>query len=49
MLQSNPMWFASQPISPPKPPFHPRQFERCAVVENFGDQLMIEFGEETDS
>lgn len=37
------------PILPAKPPFHPRQFERCAVVGNSGDLLLTEFGEEIDS
>ncbi|KAL4577067.1 hypothetical protein LXL04_013168 [Taraxacum kok-saghyz] len=37
------------PMLPAKPPFHPRQFERCAVVGNSGDLLKTEFGEEIDS
>ncbi|XP_057530850.1 sialyltransferase-like protein 1 [Amaranthus tricolor] len=37
------------PILPAIPPFHPRQFERCAVVGNSGDLLLTEFGEEIDS
>uniref|UniRef100_A0A803LR39 Uncharacterized protein n=1 Tax=Chenopodium quinoa TaxID=63459 RepID=A0A803LR39_CHEQI len=37
------------PILPATPPFHPRQFERCAVVGNSGDLLLTEFGEEIDS
>ncbi|KAK9669837.1 hypothetical protein RND81_13G158000 [Saponaria officinalis] len=37
------------PILPAKPPFHPREFERCAVVGNSGDLLLTEFGEEIDS
>ncbi|KMT06849.1 hypothetical protein BVRB_6g151900 [Beta vulgaris subsp. vulgaris] len=36
------------PILPAKPPFHPRQFEKCAVVGNSGDLLLTEFGEEID-
>ncbi|KAL8153211.1 hypothetical protein V2J09_010971 [Rumex salicifolius] len=35
-------------ILPAKPPFHPRQFQRCAVVGNSGDLLKTEFGEEID-
>lgn len=34
---------------PAKPPFHPRQFRRCAVVGNSGDLLKTQFGEEIDS
>lgn len=37
------------PILPATPPFHPRQFERCAVVGNSGDLLLTEFGEDIDS
>ncbi|PWA67374.1 MALE GAMETOPHYTE DEFECTIVE 2 [Artemisia annua] len=37
------------PILPASPPFHPRQFEKCAVVGNSGDLLKTEFGEEIDS
>ena len=37
------------PMLPAKPPFHPRQFEKCAVVGNSGDLLKTEFGEEIDS
>ncbi|KAJ7971777.1 Sialyltransferase-like protein [Quillaja saponaria] len=36
-------------ILPAKPPFHPRQFRKCAVVGNSGDLLKTEFGEEIDS
>ncbi|OVA17374.1 Glycosyl transferase [Macleaya cordata] len=36
-------------ILPSKPPFHPRQFQSCAVVGNSGDLLKTEFGEEIDS
>ncbi|KAL3731080.1 hypothetical protein ACJRO7_028017 [Eucalyptus globulus] len=36
-------------ILPSNPPFHPRQFHRCAVVGNSGDLLKTEFGEEIDS
>ncbi|GMH24422.1 hypothetical protein Nepgr_026265 [Nepenthes gracilis] len=36
-------------ILPAKPPFHPLQFETCAVVGNSGDLLKTEFGEEIDS
>ncbi|KAL7190156.1 hypothetical protein ACSBR2_022436 [Camellia fascicularis] len=36
-------------LLPAKPPFHPRQFERCAVVGNSGDLLKTEFGREIDS
>ncbi|MCE3216592.1 purple acid phosphatase [Datura stramonium] len=36
-------------ILPAKPPFHPRQFRRCAVVGNSGDLLKTQFGEEIDS
>uniref|UniRef100_A0A0D3DYD9 Sialyltransferase-like protein n=1 Tax=Brassica oleracea var. oleracea TaxID=109376 RepID=A0A0D3DYD9_BRAOL len=36
-------------ILPAKPPFHPRQFHKCAVVGNSGDLLKTEFGEEIDS
>ncbi|KAI3837962.1 hypothetical protein MKX03_037029 [Papaver bracteatum] len=36
-------------LLPSTPPFHPRQFERCAVVGNSGDLLKTEFGEEIDS
>ncbi|XP_058092972.1 sialyltransferase-like protein 5 isoform X1 [Magnolia sinica] len=35
-------------ILPPKPPFHPRQFKKCAVVGNSGDLLKTEFGQEID-
>ncbi|XP_057982573.1 sialyltransferase-like protein 1 [Malania oleifera] len=35
-------------ILPSKPPFHPRQFHKCAVVGNSGDLLKTEFGEEID-
>ena len=35
-------------ILPAKPPFHPRQFRRCAVVGNSGDLLKTEFGKEID-
>lgn len=36
-------------LLPAKPPFHPRQFQTCAVVGNSGDLLKTEFGEEIDS
>ncbi|KAL9668593.1 hypothetical protein QQ045_006130 [Rhodiola kirilowii] len=36
-------------ILPGRPPFHPRQFHKCAVVGNSGDLLKTEFGEEIDS
>lgn len=36
-------------ILPAEPPFHPRQFRKCAVVGNSGDLLKTEFGEEIDS
>ncbi|GAB4847367.1 purple acid phosphatase [Ancistrocladus abbreviatus] len=36
-------------LLPAKPPFHPRQFDKCAVVGNSGDLLKTEFGEEIDS
>lgn len=35
-------------LLPSKPPFYPRQFERCAVVGNSGDLLKTEFGTEID-
>eukprot|EP01018_Ginkgo_biloba_P015691 Gb_14233 [translate_table: standard] len=35
-------------VLPSKPPFHPRQFETCAVVGNSGDLLKNEFGQEID-
>ncbi|XP_043707318.1 sialyltransferase-like protein 1 [Telopea speciosissima] len=35
-------------ILPAKPPFHPRQFQTCAVVGNSGDLLKTEFGQEID-
>ncbi|KAL3526218.1 hypothetical protein ACH5RR_014590 [Cinchona calisaya] len=35
-------------LLPAKPPFHPRQFQTCAVVGNSGDLLKTEFGEEID-
>jgi hypothetical protein len=35
-------------VLPSKPPFHPRQFETCAVVGNSGDLLKNEFGREID-
>ncbi|KAK1319065.1 hypothetical protein QJS10_CPB04g00114 [Acorus calamus] len=35
-------------ILPGSPPFHPRQFQSCAVVGNSGDLLKTEFGEEID-
>ncbi|XP_077227494.1 MALE GAMETOPHYTE DEFECTIVE 2 [Tasmannia lanceolata] len=35
-------------ILPSKPPFHPRQFRKCAVVGNSGDLLKTEFGQEID-
>ncbi|XP_010550437.1 PREDICTED: sialyltransferase-like protein 1 [Tarenaya hassleriana] len=36
-------------LLPANPPFHPRQFRKCAVVGNSGDLLKTEFGEEIDS
>ncbi|XP_078433839.1 MALE GAMETOPHYTE DEFECTIVE 2 [Wolffia australiana] len=36
-------------LLPAMPPFHPRQFQTCAVVGNSGDLLKTEFGEEIDS
>ncbi|CAI9111603.1 OLC1v1011862C1 [Oldenlandia corymbosa var. corymbosa] len=36
-------------LLPEKPPFHPRQFQTCAVVGNSGDLLKTEFGKEIDS
>ncbi|KAJ0054693.1 hypothetical protein Pint_02522 [Pistacia integerrima] len=36
-------------ILPAKPPFHPQQFHKCAVVGNSGDLLKTEFGKEIDS
>ncbi|RWR83371.1 sialyltransferase-like protein 1 [Cinnamomum micranthum f. kanehirae] len=36
-------------ILPSKPPFHPRQFQKCAVVGNSGDLLKTEFGQEIDA
>lgn len=36
-------------LLPANPPFHPRQFQTCAVVGNSGDLLKTEFGEEIDS
>ena len=36
-------------LLPATPPFHPRQFETCAVVGNSGDLLKTEFGKEIDS
>ncbi|GER46829.1 sialyltransferase-like protein [Striga asiatica] len=36
-------------LLPAKPPFHPRQFQTCAVVGNSGDLLKTEFGKEIDS
>ncbi|XP_075520233.1 sialyltransferase-like protein 1 [Primulina tabacum] len=36
-------------LLPATPPFHPRQFETCAVVGNSGDLLKTEFGQEIDS
>lgn len=36
-------------LLPAKPPFHPRQFKKCAVVGNSGDLLKTEFGKEIDS
>ncbi|OMO90175.1 Glycosyl transferase, family 29, partial [Corchorus capsularis] len=36
-------------ILPAKPPFHPRQFQTCAVVGNSGDLLKTRFGKEIDS
>lgn len=36
-------------LLPGKPPFHPRQFQTCAVVGNSGDLLKTEFGKEIDS
>lgn len=36
-------------ILPAKPPFHPRQFRKCAVVGNSGDLLKTQFGKEIDS
>lgn len=36
-------------ILPAKPPFHPRQFRKCAVVGNSGDLLKTNFGKEIDS
>lgn len=35
-------------VLPSKPPFHPRQYETCAVVGNSGDLLKNEFGREID-
>ncbi|KAL8557448.1 hypothetical protein ACS0TY_004755 [Phlomoides rotata] len=36
-------------LLPAQPPFHPRQFQTCAVVGNSGDLLKTEFGKEIDS
>ncbi|KAK7395996.1 hypothetical protein VNO78_16661 [Psophocarpus tetragonolobus] len=36
-------------LLPAKPPFHPRQFQTCAVVGNSGDLLKTKFGKEIDS
>ncbi|KAJ8634046.1 hypothetical protein MRB53_027382 [Persea americana] len=36
-------------ILPSKPPFHPRQFQTCAVVGNSGDLLKTQFGQEIDA
>ncbi|KAL9331153.1 hypothetical protein ACSQ67_000763 [Phaseolus vulgaris] len=36
-------------LLPAKPPFHPRQFQTCAVVGNSGDLLKTTFGKEIDS
>ncbi|KAJ8492574.1 hypothetical protein OPV22_014295 [Ensete ventricosum] len=35
-------------ILPAKPPFHPQQFQTCAVVGNSGDLFKTEFGFEID-
>ncbi|KAL8529986.1 hypothetical protein ACS0TY_007165 [Phlomoides rotata] len=32
-----------------QPPFHPRQFQICAVIGNSGDLLKTNFGKEIDS
>ena len=36
-------------VLPETPPYHPRQFHRCAVVGNSADLLETKFGEEIDS
>lgn len=35
-------------VLPEKPPYFPRQFDRCAVVGNSGDLLKTKFGKEID-
>ncbi|VFQ73816.1 unnamed protein product [Cuscuta campestris] len=36
-------------VLPDKPPFFPRQYDRCAVIGNSGDLLKTKFGKEIDS
>ncbi|XP_051135877.1 sialyltransferase-like protein 2 isoform X2 [Andrographis paniculata] len=36
-------------VLPDRPPYTPRQFDRCAVVGNSGDLLKTKFGKEIDS
>ena len=35
-------------VLPETPPYHPRQFGRCAVIGNSGDLLKTKFGKEID-
>lgn len=35
-------------VLPERPPYFPRQFERCAVIGNSGDLLETRFGKEID-
>lgn len=36
-------------VLPDRPPYFPRQFDRCAVIGNSGDLLKTKFGKEIDS
>ncbi|CAH9147097.1 unnamed protein product [Cuscuta epithymum] len=36
-------------VLPDRPPFFPRQYDRCAVIGNSGDLLKTKFGKEIDS
>ncbi|VFQ73810.1 unnamed protein product [Cuscuta campestris] len=36
-------------VLPDKPPFFPRQYDRCAVIGNSADLLKTKFGKEIDS
>lgn len=35
-------------VLPERPPYYPKQFDRCAVIGNSGDLLKTKFGKEID-